>query len=254
VSVRLTSTSTSNYAYLVRNITAESIATNQAFTICGWFKPVVWVTYNPMLSATNTLASRSDSIEMYGQGDGSSPDAAYFGIGSSGYTGTYSFANGDWVYRAFVYTGSGFNNLHYAGNASGLTETSGIGYGLSAAINYIVVGELGQPAVVQAFSGEVEHIRVWKTTLSAAELATERDATTPQKASCFLAWSCVNAADTADITGNSRVWTGTTVGSGTITNGASNSPPGAYSASSSAPVGIIRPRQQFAFSSAIARY
>lgn len=231
MSVRLTSSSTSNYAYIVRDITAEAIATNGAFTICGWFKPVAWVTYSPMLAVTNSLASRASSVELYGSGDGTSPDYVFYAAGGSGGTnGAYSFANGDWVFRAWTSPGTNFNHAHYAGNAASgdLTQHTGLSYGPPSAFNYVIAGELAQPGLVQAFNGEVEHVRVWKSELSEAELRTERDATTPQKTGCFLAWSLVDASDTADITGNGRTWTGTTVGTGTVTNGASNSPPGAY--------------------------
>jgi hypothetical protein len=256
MAVRLTSSDTSNYAYLLRNITAAPITgATDAYTICGWFKPVVWVQYNPMMALTSSTGSRTTSIELYGSGDGSSPDDVVYAVGGSGTTHTFDIATGTWIFRAFTMDAGNSAGAHYAGVAAtgDLTQGTGIS-GSAGAMNYVVVGDLAQPGLVQAFNGEVEHIRIWKAQLTEAELRAERDSTTPVKASPYLAWSLVNAADTADISGNGRTWTGTTVGTGTVTNGASNSPPGAYSASSSAPVGIIRPRQQFAFSSAIARH
>jgi hypothetical protein len=243
MSVRLTSSDTSNYAYLVRDISAASLATNGAFTMCGWFKPVVWTTYNPVLAMTNATSTRDPSFElMNASGDLASPEASTAatngsGLGDSG----FAMTTGGWVFRAYTTDGTGFNSWHYSGDENSATLT---GYNhasaLSAVGNFLIVGAFAVPGTAQALNGEVEHVRMWKAALTEPELRAERNATTPQKASPFLAWSLVNASDTADISGNSRVWTGTTVGTGTITNGASNSPPGAYSGSS--PTG---PRARF---------
>jgi hypothetical protein len=234
MSVRITSTSTTNRAYCYRDITAAAIAPNTtALSAGGWFKVVTWSTYNPILCVTNQL-DRDFCIEQYTTGSGSSPDTVRTAVNTSGVDSTRTIATGVWKYVAFSRPSGGGSGTVFVGTESDgtLTQNTGVdmtGLG-SNAINHILVGALADPALVTNFNGEWAHFRVFTRELNNADWVAERDSTTPLGANCYLAWSGNDATDTADLSGNSRTWSAVTNGTGSVTNGASNPPPGAYSA------------------------
>jgi hypothetical protein len=235
VSVRITSTSTTNRAYCYRDITAAAIAPNStAISMGGWFKVKVWSAYNPLLCITNQL-DRDYCVEQYTTGSGSSPDTVRTSL-SSAVNSTRTIATDVWSYVAFSRPAGGGSGTTFVGTESDGTLTQNTGVDMtwlgSNAMNHIVLGALADPTLVTNFNGEWEHFRVFTRELSNADWVANRDSTTPVGANCYLAWSGVDATDTADLSGNGRTWTAVTNGTGTVTNGASNSPPGAYSAAS----------------------
>jgi hypothetical protein len=234
MSVRITSTSTTNRAYCYRNITGAAIAPNStALSMGGWFKVKTWSAYNPLQCITNQL-DRDFCIEQYTTGGGSSPDTVKTATNSVGVDSTRTIATDVWKYVAFSRPAGGGSGTAFVGTESdgALTQNTGVdmtGLG-SNALNHVVLGALAAVDLVTNFNGEWEHFRVFTRELSNADWIANRDSTTPVGADCYLAWSGVDATDTADISGNGRTWTAVTNGTGTVTNGASNSPPGAYSA------------------------
>jgi hypothetical protein len=236
MSVRITSTSTTNRAYCYRDITSASIAPNTtALSMGGWFKVKVWSAYNPMLCITNQL-DRDFSIEQYNTGGGSSPDTVRTYIGGNAVDSTRTTATDVWKYVAFSRPSGGISGTTFVGTEADGTLTQNTGVDMTSlgsnAMNHIVIGALAAVDLVTNFNGEWAHFRVFTRELNNADWVAERDSTAPVGANCYLAWSGNDASDTADLSGNGRTWTAVTNGSGSVTNGASDPPPGAYSVAS----------------------
>jgi hypothetical protein len=150
---------------------------------------------------------------------------------------------------AIVYNAPDVFLYHVLSGTATLIYSATPGAGI-AATSIEVGGSLNYLGLNSALASH-SHAKYWKaTSLTSGEVITESTAAEPVKAGATHCWKMADATDPSpDFL---------SVGALDLATGAyytSDTDPGyVVAGSSSAPMGVIRPRQQFAFSSAIARH
>ncbi len=201
-------------------------------TIGGWFKQLVnWTSFEPFFSLSRLPNDRFESIECYNNGTTGATGAFDAGVNGSGFNfGAPPLPINTWTYIAWSRP-AGANPLTtwFIGNASSLTEKQNFPP-LAQLQRYIRIGQLADPTAVTSFNGEVAHLRAWVRTFSNAELLTEANANAPVITTGLLLSHHFNTTGSTDQGPNGFTFTT----SGSITNGASDPPPGAAGSVSSA--------------------
>jgi len=208
-------------------------ASNNA-TIAGWFKQMVNFTgFEPFISLSRLNNDRDESIECYNNGTTGATGAFDAAANGSGFGfGAPTLPINTWTYIA-VSRPSGANPLTtwFIGDSTTLIEKQNF-TALSQLQRYIRIGQLADPSAVTSFNGEVAHIRAWSRAFTNAELRAEAAATTRVITTGLLFSHALNDTSSVDQGPNGLGFTT----SGSVTNGASNPPPGAAGGSSIAAI------------------
>jgi len=210
---------------------------SDALCIAGWFKQVVnWTSFEPFVSFSQLSNSRSDSVESYNNGTTGATgafDAAANGSGF-GFTGVPLPIN-TWIYIA-ISRPAGANPLTtwFIGDNTTLVEKQNF-TALSQLQRYIRIGQLADPTAVTSLNGEVAHVRAWARVFSNAELLAEASATAPVITTGLLFSHHFN--DTSSVDQGPNAFTFTT--SGSVTNGASDPPPGSFGGATTTQEGFL---------------
>lgn len=123
---------------------------------------------------------------------------------------------GDWMYIAIVHNGSLQNCYVSLNNATANTANLTLG---NETANSIWI--LQDSTATDSLFANVDHVRVWNTALTYAQLDLERTSPTAvQTANLYSDAPLANTSSLIDISGNAHPW----LSVGTIVNGASDSP------------------------------
>jgi len=193
--------------------------------IAAWFKQVVnWTTFEPFFSLSRLPNDRFESVEQYNDGTTGASGNFDAGVNGSGFSfHAPALPINTWTYIALSRP-AGANPLTtwFVGNGSSLTEKQNF-TPLAQLQRYIRIGQLADPTAVTSLNGEVAHFRAWARAFSNAELLAEANATAPVITTGLLLAHHFNNTSSVDQGPNGFTFTT----SGSITNGASDPPPGA---------------------------
>lgn len=211
-------------------------------TLVMWAKKVgAFVDYDPFVSITSTLADRNSSVEMYNSGSGGTRTFEA-GVNQSGLSlGSPTLTVDDWHYVAFTRpAGASISTaIFWCGDETGLTSHTNKAMAHTALFRYLNIGQLAQTGLVTNFNGEVAHCRLFATAgpFDTAMIQAERDSATPVVTSGLVFSHAFNNTSSVDQGPNGITFTTT----GSVTNGASDPPPGAAGTST----GMLRKFMQY---------
>ena len=188
--------------YIRRDISGDAISHAAAWTLAGWVKRTTDT--NNFGGALMLHADLVLNNATRGQIFTDSGNDNFIGgmTGNNATTGP-AITTDVWTYVALKSGGSPHSDTFYyslVGDPS-MTLQGSIVSSHSGSFNYLTVGCLEDATLF--FRGSFCHVRAWEANLTAGELLTERDSTTPVKATgLYLSWPLANVSDTTDQSGN----------------------------------------------------